>query len=58
MTNSNLSVDAAGSMLIGAGLAKLDILYIGLGLVAAGVALKVLVAVLNKYDIPVSTPIG
>ena len=59
MTNNNtLTIGDAGAMLIGAGLTKLDNLYLALGLIGAGVLLKVLVAVLNKNDIQVSTPLG
>lgn len=56
MNNNVLSVGDAGAMLMGAGLTKLDDLLIGLSLIGAGVILKVLVAVLNRYDIPVSSP--
>lgn len=50
-----LTVGDAGSLLIGAGLTKIDADFTtGLILVGAGVVLKVLVAVLQKFDIPVS----
>jgi hypothetical protein len=50
---NNLSVSDVGAVLMGAGLVKLDDLIVGLGLIGAGVLLKVLVAVLNKNNIPV-----
>lgn len=50
------NISQTGSALIGAGLIKLDDIYVGLALVGVGVALQVLVAVLNKYGVPVSTP--
>jgi len=50
------NITQTGSALIGAGLIKLDEVYIGLTLIGIGVALQVLVAVLNKYGVPVSTP--
>lgn len=50
------NISQTGSALIGAGLIKLDDLYVGLLLVGVGVLLQVIVAVLNKYNIPVSTP--
>jgi len=49
------NITQTGSALIGAGLIKLDEVYIGLTLIGIGVALQVLVAVLNKYGVPVST---
>ena len=56
MDNSKIwSITQTGSALIGAGLIKLDDIYVGLTLVGIGVVLQVLVAVLNKYNIPVST---
>jgi hypothetical protein len=55
MNNTNLSVSDVGAVLMGAGLVKLDDLIVGLGLIGAGVLLKVLVAVLNKNNIPVQT---
>ena len=48
------NISQTGSALIGAGLIKLDDLNVGLLLVGLGVALQVMVAVLNKYSIPVS----
>lgn len=53
---TNFTISMTGSALMGAGLTKLDNLVIGLSLIGAGVFLQILVAVLNKYNIPVSTP--
>jgi hypothetical protein len=58
MNNTNLGIGDVGSVLMGAGLVKLDDLIVGLGLIGAGVLLKVLVAVLNKNNIPVSGNLG
>lgn len=58
MYNQNLSVSDVGAVLMGAGLVKLDDLMVGLGLIAAGVLLKVLVAVLNKGGVAVNQPLG
>ncbi len=54
--DKNLTVGDAGSILMGAGLAKLDNLQIGLILIGVGVALKIVVAFLQKQGLPVSTP--
>ncbi len=52
---NNLSIGDAASMLLGAGLTQVTTnLNVSLMLIGVGVAMKVLVAVLNKYDIPVS----
>ena len=57
MTDNKVwNISQTGSALIGAGLIKLDDLYVGLLLLGIGVALQVMVAVLNKYNVPVSTP--
>ena len=53
MNNANLSIAEVGSILMGAGLVKLEDLTIGLGLIASGVLLKIIVAVLNKQNIEV-----
>ncbi len=62
MNNNNQNVwtiGMTGSALIGAGLTKIDVNFtVGISLVAIGVGLQILVAVLNKYNIPVSTPTG
>lgn len=50
------SITQTGSALIGAGLIKLEDVQIGLLLIGCGVLLQVLVAVLNKAGVPVSTP--
>lgn len=50
------NITQTGSALIGAGLIKLDDIYVGLTLIGLGVVLQVMVAVLNKYGVPVSTP--
>ena len=52
--NNYLSVGDAGSLLLGAGLTKLDNLYVGLALIGTGALLKIIVAVLQKYGVPVS----
>ena len=54
MENKVLSIGDAASVLIGAGLTKLDDVRLGLLLIGIGVALKILIAVLQRYDIPVS----
>lgn len=54
--NKVWNISQTGSALIGAGLIKLDTLNVGLLLIGVGVALQVLVAVLQKYNVPVSTP--
>lgn len=55
MTPTNLSISDAASMLLGAGLIQVTTnIKIALTLVGVGVAMKVLVAVLNHYSIPIS----
>lgn len=54
--NKDITVSQTGSALLVAGLTKLDDLYVGLGLIGIGVALKVLVAVLSKEGIVVASP--
>lgn len=55
--NSKLSIGDAGSLLIGAGLTQLDTLTVGLTLIGVGVALKILVAYLQKKGLAIeSTP--
>lgn len=56
ISNKIWSISQTGSALVGAGLIKLDDLYIGLLLIGVGVALQILVAMLNKFNIPVSNP--
>ena len=55
MENKTWNITQTASALIGAGLIKLDAnLYVGLGLIGVGIVLQIGVAVLNKYNIPVS----
>ena len=59
MDKENLTIGDAGSLLMGAGLAKLDDLIVGLSLIGAGVILKIVVALLQKKGIDVkSQPLG
>ena len=59
MDNRSLTVGDAGSLLMGAGLARLDDLTVGLALVGAGVLLKIIVAFLQKQGIDVkAAPTG
>lgn len=59
MDNRTLTIGDAGALLMGAGLAKLEDLYIGLALIGTGVLLKVLVAFLQKRGLDVqSSPLG
>jgi hypothetical protein len=58
MNNNTLSISEVGSVLMGAGLVQLDNLVVGLGLISAGVLLKVLVALLNKGGVAVNQPLG
>lgn len=52
---NKLSIGDAGSMLMGAGLTKLgDSVEIGLLLVGVGALLNIIVAFLQKKDVPVS----
>lgn len=54
--NTNQTVSDAGSALIGAGLTLIhDDITTALLLVGFGAGLKILVAVLQKYDIPISS---
>ena len=57
MTNQTIS--GTGSAMMGAGLVMVqNDLNTGLLLIGVGVVLQVLVAVLNKYNIPVSSNLG
>ena len=57
LNNNTLSIGDMASALGGAGLTMITSnLNVALILIGVGVALKVLVAVLNKYQIPVSNP--
>lgn len=54
--NNLLSIGDVGSALAGAGLTQIESnLNVGLILIGVGVLLKVLVAVLNKVGVPVSS---
>ena len=53
MDNKSITIGDAGSLLMGAGLTKLDDLVVGLSLISAGVALKIVVAVLQKQGLDV-----
>jgi hypothetical protein len=52
--DNKLSIGDAGSLLLGAGLTKLDQVYLALTLILVGVALKILVAYLKKEGLDVS----
>ena len=57
--NNNITISDAGSLLMGAGIARLDSIYLGVGLVLIGAILKIVVAVLQKEGVNVqSTPLG
>ena len=56
MDNKTLSIGETASILMGAGLVKLDDLTIGLTLIAAGVILKLAVAFFQKKGLDVKTP--
>lgn len=59
MNNQNLSIGDMASALGGAGLTQITTnLNVGLMLIGAGVVLKIVVALLNKYNVAVSTPQG
>ena len=53
MDNKTLTIGDAGSLLLGAGLTKLDDIVIALILIGVGVALKVGVAYLQKVGLKV-----
>jgi HD-like signal output (HDOD) protein len=60
MNQSSLSIGDMASALGGAGLTQITTnLNVALMLIGAGVVLKIVVAFLNKYNIPVSVaPLG
>ena len=58
MNNTQVSLVGTAGVIIGAGITKLDTPLLGLGLVTYGVVLVIIVAVLNKYNIPVSSNLG
>ena len=51
--NNQLSISTAASLLMGAGLAKLDNVNIALILIGIGAVLKIIVAVLQRNNIQV-----
>jgi tetrahydromethanopterin S-methyltransferase subunit H len=54
--NNSLTLNEAGSLLLGAGLIKIGTdVNIGLILVGIGAAIKIIIAILSKYQIPVGT---
>ena len=53
MDNKALTIGESASVLMGAGIAKLDDLVIGLSLIAAGVILKIVIALLQKNGLDV-----
>jgi hypothetical protein len=56
--DNKLSIGDAGSLLIGAGLTKLDDIVLALTLIGVGVLLKVGVAWLQKQGIDVKTDVN
>ena len=55
MDNKTLSIGDAGSLLMGAGLVKLDDIVVGLSLVIVGAILKIVVAFLQNKGLDVKT---
>ena len=54
--NNSLTLNDAGSLLLGAGLVKIGTdLNVGLILVGVGAAIKIAIAILGKYNVPVGT---
>ena len=51
--DKNITIGDAGSLLIGAGLTKLDDIMLAFALIGVGVALKVLLAYLQKSGLPI-----
>ncbi len=58
MTDNKLSIGDAGALLLGAGLTKLDDIVLALTLIGVGVALKILVAILQKKGLEVSKEVN
>ena len=59
MNTTNLSIGDLASALGGAGLTQVSVdLQVAMMLIGTAVVLKVLVAVLNKYGVSVSSSIG
>lgn len=56
MDNTNLSISETGSMLMGAGLTKLDDLILAIALIGVGILLKIGIAYLKKTGLDVSGP--
>ena len=56
--NNQLSISTAASLLMGAGLAKLDNVNIALILIGIGAVLKIIVAVLQRNNIQVEANQG
>ena len=56
--NNQLSISTAASLLMGAGLAKLDNINLALILIGIGAVLKIVVAILQKNNIPVEANNG
>ena len=57
MTNQTISLITTSGILIGAGAGRLESdLNTALILIGAGVALQLIVGVLQKFGVPVSTP--
>ena len=54
MVNQN-TISGTGAMLMGAGIAKLDNLYVALTLILIGVALQIVVAYLQKKGLDVQS---
>ena len=51
--NNQMSISTVGSLLMGAGLAKLDNVQLALILIGVGALLKIAVAILQRNNIPV-----
>ena len=58
MNNTQVSLVGTAGVIIGAGIGKLDNPLLGLGLITYGVVLVIIVAILNKNNIPVSSNLG
>lgn len=56
--NNQMSISTVGSLLMGAGLARLDSVNLALILIGVGTFLKIVVAVLQRQDIPVESNNG
>lgn len=59
MDNQNLTITVAGSILMGAGLVQVSTnVNIGLVLVGIGAGMQIVVAILQKFGIPVQSNQG